>query len=112
MADSFLPNVILPVAEVSGVVETAAVGVALVAANATDVVALLNGTEGRSDVFEFVVNVQGNFAQTDDQTEDSDGRNQNQLSRNNETGVVVLQSVDELEHGRIFRAVGAVWCSL
>ena len=106
-----LPDVVLPIAEVGGVTEAAARSVALVAASAADVEALLHTAEGRANVFEFVVNVQGDFAQPDDQTEDSDRRDQNQLRRNNETGFVVLQSTDELEHERVFRKVGSVECS-
>ena len=44
--NSRLPHVILPVAEVGGVFKAAAVGVALVAAGAVDVVALLHTAEG------------------------------------------------------------------
>lgn len=62
-------DVVLAVAEVGGVAEAAAGEVTLVAAGAAGVVALLNRAEGRADVFEFVVDVERNFAQTDDQTD-------------------------------------------
>ena len=67
---------------------------------------------GRADVFELVVDVQRHLAQPDDQTENRDRRDQNQLSRDNETSFVVLQGVDELEHVRVFHSWGLLSESL
>ena len=111
-ADRHLPHIILAIAEVGLVAEAAAVENALVAADRLGVVALLDTAKGRADIFEFVVDVQRNLAETDDQTEDRDGRNQHQFRRDNETGFVILKGSDELEHGRVFRAVGVFVTSM
>src|SRR5579871_1243847 len=60
---------------------------------------LVDRTECGTDVFQFVVDVQGDFRQTDDQAQHSDGRDQNQLSRNDETSFVVDQGSEERRHG-------------
>ena len=99
-------DVVLAVAEVGGVAEAAAVVLTLVATRATNAVTLLDRAEGGADVFELIVDVQGDFAQTNHQAENSDRRDQDQFSRDNETSFVVLKGVDELEHESIFRSWG------
>jgi len=78
-----------------------------VATDRLSVVALLHAAEGRTDVFQFVVDVQRQLAQADNQTQNTDRGDQNQFSRDNETSFVVLEGVDELEHVSVFRVVGA-----
>ena len=91
-------NVVLAVAEVAAVAERAAAALALVAGRTGAAVGLLHGTECGADVFEFVVDVEGDFRKTDDETEDGDGRNQDEFGGDDETGFVAIQLADEVRH--------------
>ena len=95
------------IAEVRGVLEAASGEVSLVTAGPLGVVALLNAAEGGTAVFEFVVDVERDFAQSDDQTQNCDRGDQDQFGGNDETGFVVLQGGDELEHLRVSFLVGS-----
>ena len=56
---------------------------------------MTHGSEGGSDVFEFVVDVEAQFAQSDDESQDGDRGDEHQFSRDNETSVVVQERVEE-----------------
>lgn len=102
-------DIVLAITEVSCITEAAACAVSLVTADTTEVVTLLHRTERRANIFQLVVDVQRHFTQPHDQPQNSDGRDQNQFRRNNETRFVVLQGIDELEHQKVFRAWGLLF---
>jgi hypothetical protein len=57
-----------------------------------DLVALVEIAEGGADVFEFGVDVVGNFRQADDHGEDGDRGDEHQLRRHDKTGFVIHQA--------------------
>ena len=90
-----LVDIVLSVAEVCFVAEVAAGFMPLVTATALSTVTLVEAGEGRADVFEFVVDVEGDFGEAHNHAEDGDGGHQNQFSRDDETSVVVDQFAAE-----------------
>ena len=112
-----LVNVEFAAAEVCTVLEVAHFGFAFVTAEAIDTVWLLYAVESSSDVFEFIIDVQCNFAESDNQSENCDCWDKNKFSRNNETGFVVEECIKSV-HRRVPYGVGwvirvvvrCVWC--
>ena len=102
LTNFFLLDIVLAVTEVRGVLEAATAHVTFVAASALNTIALLHRSEGRANVFEFVVDIEGEFRQADDHAENGDGGYQDQFSRDNETGVVVDQLAAERHVSDLF----------
>ena len=79
----------------------AAGGVALLAGRHRVAEALVDRAEGRADVFEFLVDVGGEFGKSDHHGEDGDRGDEDQFGRDDETGFVVAEGV-ELEEQLYF----------
>ena len=86
--------------------EAASLAMPLVAAEPLDAVALIDRGEGRTDVFEFVVDVQRDFAQADDQAEDGDRGDEDEFGGDDETSFVTDKGVQEAGHGVGLFSVG------
>ena len=72
------------------------------------VLLLVDAAEGRADVFEFVVHIEGHFREADDQGEDGDGGDEDQFAGDDEAVFVVDEGVDDVVHG----VLSFVWCGL
>jgi len=99
-------NVVLAGTELGAVLELAAGGAALVSAAAARVIALLDRSEGRPDVFEFVVDVERDFGEADDQSEHDDRRDEHEFGGNNEAIFVVEQCAEARHRGDLSGVVG------
>jgi hypothetical protein len=101
-------DVAVVVAEVLTIAVFRAVGATHVSIESTHLVRLVDVAKGSTDVFEFVVDVEGDFRQADDHGQDSNGGDQDKFSRNNETGFVIQEGVKEVGHDRDLSVVQSV----
>jgi hypothetical protein len=91
-------NVAVVVTEVLTITVLRAVGTTHVAIESTDLVGLIDISERCTHIFEFVVDVEGDFGQPDDHGQDSNGRDEDEFGRNDETSFVVDQLVEQVSH--------------
>lgn len=91
-------DIIGAVTEVGVIVVVAAGAPAFVAAGSAEAEGLLNAGERTADVFKFIVDVEAQFAEADDQSKDGDGGDEDQFTRNDKAGFVVEQLSSESLH--------------
>ena len=87
------------VAEVAAVLEAASLFAPAVATRSLDAVSLIHRSERGADVFQFVIDIVGDFGEADDQGQDRDGGDQDQFSGDDETALIVVQGEEKIRHG-------------
>jgi len=83
----------------------AAKDLAAMSGSTVDLITLPHAGEGRTDIFQLIVNIQGDFAQSHDQPQHSNRGDQNQFRRNNKSSFVVQQVVQASVH-RLIHCLG------
>ena len=86
------------VAEVGLVLVLASLIGAFVTAGALNAEGLVHAAEGGADVFEFIVDVAGDFGESDDESEDGDGGDEDEFSGDDETVFVVVEGLERVNH--------------
>ena len=91
-------NVTCAIAEVRQVGETATANMSAVAAESREMIRLVNGTEGRSGVFEFLDDAVSDFRQSHDHRQDGNCADENQFGRDDKASFIVKQVQGDLLH--------------
>ena len=93
-------NVVVFVAEVDDFIPSAATEASIVSFESIVLISLGHLAIGTADVFQLVIDIESDFRKPDNHREYGNRRNQHQLSRDNKTSFVTIESVDQERHLR------------
>ncbi len=105
-------DIVFRVAGVSLIVEGTAGRGTLMSRDAIVAVGLIHGPDRRANIFQFLIDAESDFAQSDDQRQDADRGDQNQFGGNDETGVVIPKGDNCVQHGVLLVFLKRVWGGL